>query len=223
MHLPANRPFPLPRIAVLSLAAGLIAGTAACDGGKQDEKKTEAKADEAPAEPEAEAEPAAPKGLAPDAVELPWSYDDVKGSFGAGTKYVYALSGTDEKGKAVEDKFECAVKKADEAAAGLSCNRVDQPIKGAGELATVQWSKFSPMFALEKPEHTLVERTKVTVPAGEFDTVVVELKDFFGNTKKVWMVVDQPGVYAKVVELPNAGAEGDETELTYELAEVVKP
>ena len=92
---------------------------------------------------------------------------------------------------------------------------------GPGELATVQWSKFSPMFALEKPEHELVERTKITVPAGEFDTVVVELKDFFGNAKTVWMVVDKPGVYAKVVEKANTATEDDQTELTYELQEIV--
>jgi len=193
----------------------------ACDSGKKEEAKAEAKAEAASEEPEAEPEPPAPKGIAPDAVELPWMYDDVKGAVKGGTKYVYAISGTDEKGKEVSDTYACAIKSATDANVGISCNRVDNPLKGAGELATVDWSKFSPMFALEKPEHTLVERTKVTVPAGEFDTVVVEIKDFFGNTKKVWMAVDKPGVYAKVVELPNAGTEDDQTELTYELKEIV--
>ncbi len=219
------RPFARSILAISTLSCAVLVLGAGCDSGK---KKEEAKAeteDEAKAEAptEAEPEPAEKKGLAAGEVALPWMYDDVKASIKGGSKYVYALSGKDAEGKEVSDTFECKVKSTSDADAGIACARVDNPAKGAGELATVEWSQFSPMFALEKPEHELLERAEVEVPAGKFDTVVVELKDFFGNRKKVWMVVDQPGVYAQVVELPNAGAEDDQTELTYALKEVATP
>lgn len=211
-------------VSVSSCAA--LALTVGCDSGqKKADTKAEAKAEgEAEkAEPAPEPAPEKEKGLAAGEVALPWMYDDVKGSIKGGSKFVYALSGKDAEGKEVSDTFECKVKSTSDADAGIACARVDNPAKGAGELATVEWSQFSPMFALEKPKHELLERAEVEVPAGKFDTVVVELEDFFGNRKKVWMVVDQPGVYAQVVELPNAGAEDDQTELTYALKEVVTP
>ena len=213
------------RRAHVSTLAVLLAvpALAACDSAPKEEPNKEAKADE-PKQDEAKAEEAPKKkGLAPDAVELPWMREDVLGAIKAGTKMTYELSGKDGKGKDVSDTYECVVKKADDAGAGVACSRVDNPAKGEGQLATLPWTKFSPTFALEKPEHTLVERTKVTVPAGEFDTVVVELKDFFQNTRKVWMVVDKPGVYAQVVDMGNTGAEDDKTELTYKLKAITTP
>ncbi len=207
----------------------LLSGTlalSACDsgGGKESEKKEVAKKDE-PAKEEAEApvEEEKPKGLAPDEVALPWKFEDVSASLGAGTKLVYDMKGKDEKGKDVADTYECTIKSANDKGVGVACTRIDNPSKGEGEVATLDWSQFSPMFAVEKPEHTLVERVKVTVPAGEFDCVVAELKDFFGNTKKVWMVVDKPGVYAKVEDLGNTGSEEKQSTTTYELKELVTP
>ena len=34
------------------------------------------------------------------------------------------------------------------------------------------------------------------------------------------MIVDQPGIYAKVVDAGNAGDDADKTEITYELVSV---
>lgn len=219
-------------LAPSALLTALLLGSLAlpaCDsgGGKEPEKKEEAKKDE-PAKEEAKDEEAAkeedkPKGLAPDEVALPWKWEDVSAGMKAGTKLTYDLSGKDDKGKDVTDTYECTIKSSNDKGAGVACTRIDNPAKGEGEVATLEWSQFSPTFALEKPEHTLVERVKVTVPAGEFDCVVAELKDFFGNTKKVWMVVDKPGVYARVEDMGNTGGEEKPPVTTYELKEIVTP
>jgi hypothetical protein len=50
--------------------------------------------------------------------------------------------------------------------------------------------------------------------------VVLEIKGFFGSHRTVWAIPDKPGVYAKVVEHPNAAEKNDRTDLTYELLSI---
>ena len=205
----------------------LVTAAIACDGGdkketKQDDKKAETTA-KTDAKADANKEPAKPKTLAPGKVELPWKWEQVSGGIKMGQEYTYALSGSDAKGKELKDKFLCKVAKSDKDGAGITCNTVEKPSedKGAGQVANLAWSKFSPLFPVEKPSHELKSRESITVPAGEFDCVVADLKDFFGKQLTVWMIVDKPGVYAKVVEtMPNA--EDDKTNKVFELAEIKK-
>jgi hypothetical protein len=86
------------------------------------------------------------------------------------------------------------------------------------------WTKQSPFFAMEKAEVKISGRESVVVPAGTYDASVAELTDFFGNTKTVYMIVDKPGVYAKVLEKANAAADPkDKTDLVYELKAIEAP
>ncbi|TPV96563.1 MAG: hypothetical protein B7733_04180 [Myxococcales bacterium FL481] len=205
---------------------------AACGGGESSNTTADALAkldQKAQAEKRrAEAEKAPPPkkkaGLAPGAVGAPWQREAVSGSLKTGTVLEYAQSGTDTKGKKVTDTYRCQVKKNDDKAAGIVCVQVEHPSKdpGAGQIATISWSKLSPFFAVERPSPEFAAREKVTVPAGEFDCVKAELKGFMGNHKTVWMAVDKPGIYAKVVDHGNANAPDDKTEMTYEL-KVINP
>ena len=105
----------------------------------------------------------------------------------------------------------------------LSCNRMCEeiPVNRYCLLDDLDTARDTARrFSVEKPEYELKARETITVPAGEFDTVVAEIKGFFGAHQTVWMIVDKPGLYAKVNVLANAGAEGDQTNLVYELAEV---
>ncbi|MCA9714071.1 MAG: hypothetical protein H6713_04705 [Myxococcales bacterium] len=205
----------------------LLTAAPACDGGKKDdakaETKTDAKADEKAADAKADEadDKKEPKTLEPGKVELPWTWERVSGSFEMGMEFTYDLSGTDAKGKELKDQFLCKIPKANDKEVGVVCNTVEKPSKdkGAGQVATLTWSEFSPMFSVEKPTHELKSRETITVPAGEFDCVVADLKDFFGKQLTVWMIVDKPGVYAKVIEtMPNA--EDDKTNKVYELAAI---
>lgn len=40
---------------------------------------------------------------------------------------------------------------------------------------------------------------QITCPAGTFDCTVVEAADDFEESKRMWMITDKPGVYAKIV------------------------
>ncbi len=211
----------------LFFAGCLIASATVACGGKQDKAADKKVADtnsdkKAEAEPAEKPEPQTPKTLEPGKVELPWTFERVSVSLPPGTEINYKLSGKDAKGKDVADTFSCKIKKISKQDVTTVCNTVDTPSKdkGAGMPATRDWTKYSPLFAVERPEHELLKREKITVPAGEFDCVSANLNGFFGARYTVWMIVDQPGVYAKVIEMPNASAEGDKTEKVYELIEL---
>ncbi len=207
------------RLVALSLIAGLSLPVACGES-----KKTEPKAEKAPeAEEPKKEEKAEDPGPKEVKLDFPWLREKVAGEMKAGTVLTYALSGTDAKGKDISDDYRCEVKTSDGQSVGTVCNTVNKPSedKGANMVATRDWTKYSPFFAVEKPTATLVEVVDVTVPAGSFKTVVVELKDFFGANYKVWMIADKPGIYAKVEE----GARGpdDKTAKVYELASIAGP
>ena len=210
------RSFFVPLALILALPAAAF----------RDSKPKEAPQPEAKAEPKKE-EPKEeePKAEAPakkDALELPWAREKVAAHMTPGTELVYKLTGSDAKGGKVDDDYKCTVKSNDTKAIGTVCNTVKKPSKdkGANLVATRDVSGFSPFFAVERPESTLVRTESVTVPAGTFDTVVVELKDFFGAHYTIWMIVDKPGIYAKVEEHARAGDDKDKTHKVYELASV---
>jgi hypothetical protein len=171
-------------------------------------------------------EKAAAKKVADEkkATELahPWIYEDVREGLRGGAKVVYAQTGTDGAGKAVEDDWACTIAKSTEAEVGVTCNGVNHPSKdkGAGQVAMTEWNQFSPFFTVSRAEETLVGREEVTVPAGTFKTVKAEVKDFFGAHYTVWMIEDQPGIYAKVHKHANTADESDKTDMVFELKEV---
>ncbi len=206
----------LPRsrsLLVLLLPLALVACDKPAD--KPADKGAEKQAEAKP-EPKPEDKPAdKPKQL-----EHPWKISDISGAMKAGTTLIYKQTGKDAAGKTVEDDYRCEVKSSNEREVGTVCNGVNHPSKdkGANEVATAEWTMYSPFFAVSQPEVQLVERADLTVPAGTFDTVKAELKDFFGNSYTVWMIADKPGVYAKVHKHANVNTEGDQTDLIFELA-----
>jgi hypothetical protein len=211
----------LRRIVSLSLLASCLL---ACDKGDanndatNDANKAKA-ADEAEAKPsEAEATPE-PK---PAKLELPWRQEQISDAMRSGTTLIYKQTGKDAAGKAVEDDYRCEIKRASKTEVGTVCNGVNHPSKdkGANEVATAEWNSFSPFFGVSRPESKLVERAELTVPAGTFDTVQVELSDFFGASYTVWMIADKPGIYAKVHKHANTVADDDQTDMVFELAEI---
>lgn len=158
-----------------------------------------------------------------DKLEIPWSWEQLK-QMPIGMKVVYSLSGTDAKGKEVTDTWTATLQVNTDKEAGASAYREsekDSPL--AKQVARHDWTKASPFFWVEKAETEVAKREKVAVPAGEFECVVVEQKGFFGAHITAWMIADEPGVYAKVVDHGNANEEEDPTELTYELESIDKP
>jgi hypothetical protein len=207
------------RSRIVWVLASWVATTSACDD-KGSAGQSIAKALEAPKKEEPAAK-AAPKAKpAPDPNAPPWTLAAVRDAMPAGTKVVYARSGTDAKGKKVSGKLTYVL--SDAAKDGPTTSYTIDPDPGTNKAsampATAPWSAASPFFAMEKPTMTIVGRESITVPAGTFDTAKAEVKDFFGNAKTVWMIVERPGLYAKVVDGGNAADDADKTEIVYELA-----
>jgi hypothetical protein len=157
-----------------------------------------------------------------DPTAPPWSPDAIEAALTAGTKVVYARSGTDAKGKKVGGELTYVVRGSTKEGAATSYTIEPDPgtNKASSQIANTSWSRLSPLFAMEKTETKVLGRESVTVPAGTFEASKAELADFFGNKKTVWMIVDQPGVYAKVVDHGNEGDAADKTEIAYELVSV---
>lgn len=159
-----------------------------------------------------------------DALEIPWSIDELKEAMKMDTVATYQVSGVDEKGKDVQDTYTVTVKGTGDDGTKINAfhqSDADEPI--ATQVATHPWSNLSPMFAVDKPETEVVAREKVEVPAGTFDAVVVEIRGFFGAHRTVYMIPDQPGIYAKVIDHGNDKEEDDQTEKVYELQKIERP
>jgi hypothetical protein len=169
------------------------------DAAKRDEKEKKAKE-------EADAKAAAQKvEKKVDPKELPWTFDALKAGLLPGTRVKYSLTGTDIKGKK-----EVGV---------VSTRESEKDKPQATQVAKTEWTRVSPFFFVERAEPEVIGRETIKVPAGEFETSVAELRGFFGTHLTVWMIVDKPGIYAKVADHGNANEEGDKTELVYELVE----
>ena len=161
----------------------------------QDEKAAKAAEDQKLAE-------AAKKAKA-GVLEHPWTFDEVKAGLPIGTALAYAMSGTNAKGKPVSDRMLAEVKGSSDTDVKVLFFKESQ--KGDAAVTQPQgyaWDKLSPYFHVERSEAKILRPETVQVPAGSFDCVVADVTGFFGNNYTVWMIVDKPGVYAKVVEHP---------------------
>ena len=213
----------------VALVAVLALG--ACDDKKPSMAEAMKKADEEAAKQKAEAEEKkkavkTEPTLAddPTKVEHPWNVDKVRSALQMGTVVLYKVSGTDAKGKAVTDQYRGEVKGTNEndvAIIQTLMSAADKP--QAKQALSLPWDKVSPFFNVERATVELAGRETVEVPAGSFDSIKAELNGFFGAHITVWMPIEKPGVYAKVIDHGNANEEGDQTEMVYELESVTAP
>jgi hypothetical protein len=208
------------RAASFLFAVSFVTG---CGDGKPSMAEALAKAEKKDAEAKAaeEAKAAVKIEKKEDPLALPWTFDEVKAGLTMGTKVDYALSGVDDKGKPVKDAWTGTIKSPGESDVGLVSTRVSQQDRPqATQVAKIEWSRVSPFFFVEKSDPKVTGRETITVPAGEFDTVVADLEGFFGQHLTVWMIADKPGIYAKVIDHGNKNEEADQTELVYELTAI---
>lgn len=56
------------------------------------------------------------------------------------------------------------------------------------------------LFPLQGDTYRIVGTEQITTPAGTFDCTVVEAIADFDMRKKLWMITDKPGIYAKIIE-----------------------
>ena len=58
----------------------------------------------------------------------------------------------------------------------------------------------SPLYPIEGIIFRVVGEEQITTPAGTFECTVLEAVGFSGILKKLWMLNDKIGVYAKIIE-----------------------
>jgi hypothetical protein len=58
----------------------------------------------------------------------------------------------------------------------------------------------NPLYPLNEETFRVVGSEKITTPAGTFDCTVVEAVNDSEVLKKLWMISDQIGIYAKIIE-----------------------
>lgn len=170
--------------------------------------------------------PARYRGEAADAdaggASLPWTLEDLQQAFRPGVKITYSRSGTNDEGEEVGGTSVFEVVEATEQQVHIAASWED-PLNqewGSGPIET-DWESAMFLESLSGAEIEVVGSERVEIPAGVFDTVVVELThDFFGTTDRYWLVPDQPGVYARVVDY---GKEEDDQEIVLTLQEVRRP
>jgi len=158
-------------------------------------------------------------------VEHPWAFDTVKANLKIGTTLTYAMEGTDAKGKPIEDQLHGEIHGHDDLDVKIMQYKDSQKdIPAVMQPQGHPWGKLSPFFHVDQSETKLLRTESVQVPAGTFDTVVAEVSGYFGNHMTVWMITDQPGVYAKVVDHPNTKNDdvkaAQPTDVTYELTAI---
>lgn len=170
--------------------------------------------------PPAAAQPAAP----PDKFErLPWTMDEVRNTYDEGFTLIYSRSGTRKNGEEATGTHSFEITATSQWDASI-----DNVWEEGGErhIATdrLNWQDavlLGAFPASRDTEFTVTGEETVTVPAGTFETVVVETTNSYLETRHThWLVVDQPGVYAKWID---HGKEGEPAHLVMELTEIRAP
>lgn len=189
---------------------------------KSDQKaEADKKAKEAERDKAGEAAKKAKEGV----LEHPWSFDGVKTNLKIGTKLAWEMTGTDKKGKPISDTLHGEIHGHDDLDVKIMEYKESQKkIPAVMQPQGHPWGKLSPFFHVDQSETKLLRKESVQVPAGTFDCVVTEVTGFFGNHLTVWMIADQPGIYAKVVQHPNTKNDdvkaAQPTDVTYALVSI---
>lgn len=146
---------------------------------------------------------------------LPWSSKQIK-EFASKLDYVsYHRTGTEKDKKvAVDDAYSFVVEEVDQVGVRSSIQIDPSPATiFVGGVGGGFKDQISPFFPVMRPKVEILKKEKLKVTAGEFDCVVVRIKDIFDSPPQTaWMIIDQPGVYAKL----------EDQGLKYELLQVGK-
>lgn len=59
---------------------------------------------------------------------------------------------------------------------------------------------YNELYPLQDESFRVVGNEQITTPAGSFDCTVIEVVNYNGLKKKLWMINDRLGIYAKIIE-----------------------
>lgn len=64
----------------------------------------------------------------------------------------------------------------------------------------VNYEYTSPLFPMENYAFRVIGTEEITTPAGTFECTLIEQMAGYETRKKLWMINDKPGIYAKIIE-----------------------
>ena len=142
-----------------------------------------------------------------DEQKLPWqdSYDMIR-KLESVKQLVYKYSTLIEGVNVFESKILTAnvVSNFNEVSLSIDCifNGYDNyNLPDDTALPTEAYNQYSsPLYPLTEHIFRLVGEEKVTTPAGTFNCTVVEATGSFDENMKLWMIIDNPGIFAKIIK-----------------------
>ncbi len=154
---------------------------------------------------------------AQEEVEIPWTGENMMSALKKGDISKYSFSGVDKKGRSTEGTLAIHITEIHEQVFGFEMHKKTDKSSAMNRKST-DWDDIY-MDTVFDPVATVVGAETVTTPAGTFETVVVNADVERSGTirrQTYWMIIDQPGVYAKWV---NYDKIDEPTEITYILQE----
>jgi hypothetical protein len=151
--------------------------------------------------------------------KLPWlNWSEMKTDLQGVSKLVYNYSVLIEGTESFENKILTANVRASLEEEGFEIDNVFYGYDSKESDLPINNNYSSPLYPLEGLLFNVVGEEQITTPAGTFQCTVLNAVDYSGVLKKLWMLNDKIGVYAKIIEVDT-----DETfghYYVYELQEI---
>ena len=131
-------------------------------------------------------------------LKIPWTLENVKSKLKEGMVFTFERKGSDENGKTLSGTETWEYKRVNEKGIFMIKNQ-----KGPGgkeespTSVSLDWKNSTPFFSGANTKKVL-RQERINVPAGSFNTVVIEVSDVFGRKRTYWAIPELPGVYAKI-------------------------
>jgi hypothetical protein len=68
------------------------------------------------------------------------------------------------------------------------------------ELPPNEFDEYNSLYPEDDNSFRVVGTEQITIAAGTFDCTVIEAVDGWDHSKKLWMINDKPGIYAKIID-----------------------
>ena len=136
-----------------------------------------------------------------DQDKLPWAnWSELKKNILDITQLVYNYSTLIEDTESFDTKILTANVLASLEEEGFEIDNIFNGYDSTESDLPINRNFSSPLYPLEEHVYRIANNAQIITPAGTFDCTVIEAVNYSGVLKKLWMVNDKIGVYAKIIE-----------------------
>jgi hypothetical protein len=136
-----------------------------------------------------------------DQEKLPsWNWSEMKNNILDVTQLVYNYSTLIEGTESFDTKILTANVHASLEEDGFEIDNVFNGYDNTESDLPINHNFSSPLYPLEETIYRVTGSEQITTPAGTFECMVIEVVNYSGVLKKLWMISDKIGIYAKIIE-----------------------